>query len=109
MLNDNYFRTRSSTQQLLDHLAENLPQTPIKPICGETKNICQNIDALLIHARLHKFAKKHGMDTLDRLSLWKLVHVLEHLDLDPCRTEGVVKLLFLVSGLNKADDLYIRT
>lgn len=46
------------------------------------------------------------MDTLDRLSLWKLVHVLEHLDLDPCRIEGVVKLLFLVSGLDKADDIY---
>jgi hypothetical protein len=37
------------------------------------------------------------MDTLDRLSLWKLVHVLEHLDLDPCWIEGVVELLFLVS------------
>lgn len=46
------------------------------------------------------------MDTLDRLSLWKLVHVLEHLDLDPYRIEGVVKLLFLASGLHKADDVY---
>lgn len=106
LLKDNYFRTHASTQQLLDHLAENFPQTPIQPICGETENICQNIDALLIHARLHIFAKKHGMDTLDRLSLWKLVHVLEQLDLDPCRIEGVVKLLFLVSGLDKADDVY---
>lgn len=106
LLKNNYFRTRASTQQLLDHLAENFPQTPIQPICREAENICQNIDALLIHARLHIFAKKHGMDTLDRLTLWKLVHVLEHMILDSCRIEGVVKLLFLISGLDKADDLY---
>jgi hypothetical protein len=47
------------------------------------------------------------MDSLDRLSLWKLVHVLEHLYLDPCQIERLVKLLFLVSGLDKADDIYI--
>jgi hypothetical protein len=91
----------------LDNLAEKLPETPILPFCGETGNICQNVDALLIHARLHIFGKKHGMDTLERLSLWKLVHVLEHMDLDPCRTDGIVKLLLLISELReKADGLY---
>lgn len=47
------------------------------------------------------------MYTLERLSLWKLVHVLEHMDLDPCRTEGVVELLHLISELKEmADDIY---
>lgn len=108
LLKDDYFQTRTNTQQLLDNLAEKFPQTPVLPFCGETGNICQNVDVLLMHARLHiLIGRKHSMDTLEHLSLWKLVHLLEHMDLDPCRTEGVVNLLLLISELReKADDLY---
>ncbi|CAG7940413.1 unnamed protein product [Penicillium salamii] len=106
-LRGNYFQTCATTQRFLDHPVESFAQTPILPISGEAKTICQSFDALLIHARLHIFAKNHGIGTLHHLSLWKLVHALEHLELDSCRTEGVVKLLLLVSDLmEKGDTLY---
>lgn len=43
--------------------------------------------------------------SITSLNLCKLFHILDHMVLDPCRTEGVVELLLLISGLDTADNL----
>ena len=103
-LRDKYLGNCMSTQIFLEHLADLLHGCTL-PVCKQTDYLCKSPDALLTHARLHIFAKKHRLDMLVRLSLWKLVHaLLEQVLAHPYRTEGVVELLRFASEPGTADE-----
>lgn len=102
-LRDKYIGNCISTQIFLEELAD-LLQACTLPVCKQIDYLCKSPDALLTHAQLHIFAKKHSLDILVRLSLWKLVHaLLEQVLAHPYRTEGVAELLHFASEPGTTD------
>ncbi|KAJ6027954.1 hypothetical protein N7540_003530 [Penicillium herquei] len=100
-LKENYFASHKDVEEM--------PENSISlPHCGDGDYLCKHPKTLLMHARLHAFALRHGLDRLEHVSLHKLYWTLSESPLDMQDVDAIIELLRLSDEMGAIDELMIH-